>query len=75
MMKRKYIVAAIPSSSFGAKHLFSCLNSTVEYIAYEINGYINQNDYEKIVKELWEQRKLCLVSITDVTGKEMNNHE
>lgn len=72
-MKRKYMVAAIPSSSFGAKHLFSCLNSPIEYMTCEVNGYINQDAYEKIAKELWEQQKLCLISITDVTDKELNN--
>lgn len=68
-MKRKYIVAALPSSSFGGfADPFSCLFSSIKYMTYEINGYINQNDYETIVKELWEQQKLCLVSITDVTA-------
>lgn len=72
-MKRKYIVAAIPSILFGAKHLFSCSVNSIKYITYEVNGYINQNTYEKIAKELWEQQKLCLVSITDVTGEEISD--
>mgnify|MGYP003292222185 CR=1 FL=1 len=71
VMKRKYMVAAISSSSFGGfASPFSCLASPIEYMTCEANGYINQNDYEKLVKELWEQQKLCLVSITDVTDKE-----
>lgn len=70
-MKRKYIVAAIPSSSFGGfANPFSYLASSIQYIEYEVNGYISQKAYEEIVKELWEQEKLCLVSITDVTDRE-----
>lgn len=73
-MKRKYIVAAIDSSVFGGfANPFSSFANSVKYIVYEVNGYLEQAHYEKIVNEQWEQNKMCVLSITDVTGKEQEN--